>query len=221
MPHALELPGMLRAIVELMSGKGLAGRVRSVVDELVARGSWRAGRWWFSRRRTRLVPGLAAVVRALNDLPEPPTRLGCIQPVRIGRRSLHVIHLPAREVRAAYVPLLTLAIRCEDECALASPHQNSYFAHRSLPWCLASLLSSLVAKLNASIRAALLICVSRSVGPLGDRNQEHGQSILSVARCQNRGAWQICSPGYSIRLWDEEHQVRMPVPVAIAQVRLP
>ena len=36
MPDALELPGMLRAVVPLVRGERLAGLGRSVVDELVA-----------------------------------------------------------------------------------------------------------------------------------------------------------------------------------------
>src|SRR5208283_3248460 len=45
-PHPLELPGMLGAIVKLVGGEGLAGFRGSVVNELVARaGRHNAGLW--------------------------------------------------------------------------------------------------------------------------------------------------------------------------------
>ena len=53
-------------------------------------------------------------------------------PIRIDRRSLEVIDLPAGEVRAADVPLLALAVGRQDERALARADQYSYSAHRSL-----------------------------------------------------------------------------------------
>jgi hypothetical protein len=53
MPDALELPGMRRSVVPLMRPWN------AVVDELVAN--------WF--------PGFSAVVRALNELPEPSAAL--------------------------------------------------------------------------------------------------------------------------------------------------
>src|SRR5207245_11113263 len=63
MPHALELPGMLRAVVPLMRGERLAGFGRRVVSELIAVALGRA-RWGgrFSGRRSGLMPGFAAVV---------------------------------------------------------------------------------------------------------------------------------------------------------------
>ena len=73
MPDALELPGMRRAVVPLMR----AGN--AVVRELVA---------------DRL-PGLAAIVGALDHLAEPAAGLRGIQAVRIGRRALQVVDLPA------------------------------------------------------------------------------------------------------------------------------
>ena len=84
MPDALELPGMRRAVVPLVS----AGN--AVVYELVA----------------HRLPGLAAIVGALDQLPEPAARLRRIQPVRVNGRSLDVVHLPTREMRAADVPLV-------------------------------------------------------------------------------------------------------------------
>ena len=107
MPDALELPGMRRAVVPLVR----AGD--AVVDELVA----------------HRLPGLAAVVGALDHLPEPAAGLRRIQPVRIGGRSLDVVDLPAREVGTADVPLFALAVRRQDECALARADQYPYPAH--------------------------------------------------------------------------------------------
>src|ERR1051326_936840 len=76
-PDPFELPGALRAVVELVRREWLAGLWRGVVNELVAlalRHSLGSGRR-LARRRPRLVPGSAAVVRALNDLAEPAARL--------------------------------------------------------------------------------------------------------------------------------------------------
>ena len=107
MPDALELPGVRRAVVPLVR----AGD--AVVHELVA---------------DRL-PGLAAVVGALDHLPEPAAGLRRVQPIRVGGRSLEVVDLPAREVRAADVPPFALAVRRQDERALARADQYPYSAH--------------------------------------------------------------------------------------------
>src|SRR5262245_38959033 len=77
-------------------------------------------------------PACPAVVRPLDDLTEPAARLRRIQPVRVDRRSLHVIDLPAGEVWAADIPLVPLAVSRQDECALPSPNQHPYAAHLSL-----------------------------------------------------------------------------------------
>ena len=108
MPHALELPGMLGAVVPLVG----AGRRR--------------------RTRTRCptgLPGLAPVVRALDHLAEPPAGLRGIDPVRLCGRTLEVVHLPAREVRAAHVPPVALAVRREDERTFARADQYPYRGH--------------------------------------------------------------------------------------------
>src|SRR2546425_336187 len=60
--------------------------------------------------RSRLVPGLSAIVGALNDLPEPTARLRSVYAIGIGERSLDVIHLPARKMGATDVPFFTLAV---------------------------------------------------------------------------------------------------------------
>src|SRR6267154_2270502 len=62
--------------------------------------------------------------------------------------------------------------------------------------------------------------IRRTIRPLAHRNQEYGEWVRSVVQCQNGGAGQICAPSCSVRLLNEEHEVGMPVPVAIAQVLL-
>src|SRR5207245_9571628 len=110
MPDALELPGVLRAVVPLVRREGLARFRGRVVHELVAlalrhlaglHGHSAAGR----------LPRLAAVAGALDDLSEPPARLRRVQAIRIGGGAFHVIALPARQVRTADVPPPALAGR--------------------------------------------------------------------------------------------------------------
>src|SRR5262249_23628812 len=111
-PHALEDPRLFGAVVPLVRAD------LALVRELVP----------------RRLPYLAAVVRALDLLPEPAARLRRVEAVRIGRGALQVVHLPAREVRTVDVPLLALAVRRQDERALLRADQDSDSAHvRSLP----------------------------------------------------------------------------------------
>src|SRR6266516_8132492 len=131
MPDALELPGMLRAVVELVRGEGLAGIRRRVVDEFVALASRHAVRR-LGHPAARRLPRLAAVARALDDLAEPPAGLRRVQAVRIGGGSLHVVDLPAREVRAADIPAVALSVRCQNEGSLSRADQYSYAAHDPL-----------------------------------------------------------------------------------------
>src|SRR5262245_913415 len=81
-------------------------------------------------RRARLVPGLAAVVGALNDLPEPAAGLRAIEAVRVGGRALEVVDLPPGEHWTIDLPLIALAVGREDERAFARPDEDSYAAHR-------------------------------------------------------------------------------------------
>ena len=106
-PDALELPGVRRAVVPLVR----AGD--AVVDELVA----------------HRLPGLAAVVGALDHLPEPAAGLRGVEPVRIDGRALEVIDLPAAEMRAVDVPLPARAVGGEDERALARADENANGRH--------------------------------------------------------------------------------------------
>src|SRR5712692_7533502 len=134
MPNALELPGMLRAVVPLMSGEGLPGLRGGVVHELVAL-AFGGSRWLsvlFARRRPWLCPGFAAVIGALDDLPEPAAALRSIDAIRVGGRALQVIQLPAGKVGTAYFPLFALTVGCQDESAFACARQYSYSAHLSL-----------------------------------------------------------------------------------------
>src|SRR5437660_200625 len=91
------------------------------------------GRGRLTGRCPRLVPGFAAVIGALDDLPEPAAGLRGINPIRVNRRALHVIDLPATEVQAADVPFFALAVRCQDKGAFARTDQNPYCAHAVLP----------------------------------------------------------------------------------------
>ena len=111
MPDACELPRVRRAVVPLVRSGN------AVVDELVSDG----------------LPGLAAVVGALDELPEPGARLRQVDAVRIGRRGLGMVDLPAREVRATYVPSLALSVRRENEGSFACPDENPYAAHPCSP----------------------------------------------------------------------------------------
>src|SRR5881392_2844713 len=101
MPHALEFPGMLCPVVPLMRGQRLGGRV---VGEFVALAFRRAWLCRLPSGGSRLMPGLAAIVRALDQLPEPSARLRRVNAIGICGRSFEVIHFPARKVGTAHIP---------------------------------------------------------------------------------------------------------------------
>src|SRR6266699_6841095 len=131
MPDALELPGMLCAVVPLVGGERFPTSGRDVVDELVALALRHfAGR--FRHAATGRLPGRAAVVGALDDLAEPPTRLRRVQPVGIGRGSLDVINLPAREVRAADRTPTELAVGRANECTFECADEDTHAAHEAI-----------------------------------------------------------------------------------------
>src|ERR1044072_1464202 len=98
MPDAFELPRMRSSVVKLVRRERLTGFLRRVVNELIAlahrhpfgRGLRRPG------GRSRLEPGLAAIVGALNDLTKPAAGLRRIDAVRVHGRTLHVVNLPTR-----------------------------------------------------------------------------------------------------------------------------
>src|SRR5262249_37743243 len=87
-----------------------------------------------------LVPGFAAVVRALNDLPEPAAGLRRVQPVRVSGRAFQVVDLPAAEEGTADVPAPALAVGCQDERTLTGADQDSYAAHVILPVAVSEML---------------------------------------------------------------------------------
>ena len=106
-PDPLELPRPGRAVVpEVVDGLALVG-------EVVANG----------------VPALAAVVGALHHLPEPAPRGRGVEAVRIGRRAVDVVDLPAAEVRAVDGPVGPRAVRGQDERALACAYEHPYTGH--------------------------------------------------------------------------------------------
>ena len=107
MPDPLELPRVRRSVVPLVRA-GIA-----IVGELVASG----------------FPRPAAVVGPLNDLAEPRARLRRVDAVGVGRRSLHVIDLPATKMRAAHIPAIPLAVGGEDEATLPGAYKNANATH--------------------------------------------------------------------------------------------
>jgi hypothetical protein len=110
MPHPLELPRVRCAVVPQVGAR------LTVVDKLVA----------------DRVPRLSPVVRPLDDLPVPVGPLRRIHPIRIGRRSLDVVDLPAPEMGSVDLPLAACGVRRNDERSLLCPDQNSHPAHVAL-----------------------------------------------------------------------------------------
>src|SRR3954469_11838649 len=124
MPHAFELPGVLRSIVPLVS----AGY--SIINEFIAFGlrhSFRAFQFFWIA--PWCLPCFSAVARALDDLSEPGAGLRSVNPVRVDRGTLHVINLPAREMRPVHFPVFALRVRCKHKRAFFCSDQHSYSAH--------------------------------------------------------------------------------------------
>jgi hypothetical protein len=88
MPDPLELPGARRAVIPLM----------------------RAGNSFIRKLVADRLPRLAAVVGTLDHLPEPAAALRRVEPVRFYGRPFEVVELPAREVGAIDVPLLSRCV---------------------------------------------------------------------------------------------------------------
>src|SRR5262249_35558976 len=109
MPDSLELPGVLRAVIPLMSGERLARLGRCVVNKFVAF-TFGPATLIRGQAATGHLPCFAAVTRALDDLSEPTAGLRCIDAIRIGWRSLHMVDFPAGKVRTTDVPLFALAV---------------------------------------------------------------------------------------------------------------
>src|SRR5580700_240276 len=132
MPHAFELPRVLRTVVKLMCGERPAAFGRNIIDKLVARGSWRTWGNRFCGLRAGLVPSSATVIGTLNQLAEPPTCLRRIDAIGIGERPLQMINLPTRKIWPADIPRVAFSICRQYERAFARTNQNPYLAHVSL-----------------------------------------------------------------------------------------
>src|SRR5712664_3347958 len=130
-PDAFEFPRMRRAVIPLMGRQRLARFRRSIINELIAlalgHSFWRSRR--LSRLRSRLLPGFAAIIRALNDLSKPTAGLRNIKSIRIHRRTFRMIDFPPGKMGSADLPLFALAIGCQNERALFCANQQSYLAH--------------------------------------------------------------------------------------------
>jgi hypothetical protein len=135
MPHALELPRMLRAVVPLVRGQRLAGFAGGVVEEAVGRLVREAGHLGLAGLEAGLVPSLAAIIGALDELPEPPAILRHVHAVGIGFGAFHVVDLPAREEWPAHLPVFSLAVRGENERTFTRSHQHPHTAHGDLLCC--------------------------------------------------------------------------------------
>src|ERR1051325_10326346 len=124
MPDPLEFPGMLGPVIPLMRPRD------AVVNEFVTL-TFRHAALALKLLRTaaRRLPGFATVIRTLNDLAEPTACLRRVNPVRIDRRTFHVINLPARKVRPLHFPIFPLRIRSQDESSFTGADQYSYRVH--------------------------------------------------------------------------------------------
>src|SRR5579872_7595079 len=98
MPDSFEFPRMLGSVIPLVRVQLCR---RRVVCKFVAFAFGWARLCGLSRRRSRLVPRLAAVIGTLNDLPEPAARLRGVNAIGIHGRAFHVVDLPAGEMRPA------------------------------------------------------------------------------------------------------------------------
>src|SRR5260370_22639769 len=99
---------MLRAVVPLMRSERFGG---CIVGELVARALRRARRYRLSRRRSWLVPGLAAVLGPLDDLAKPSTRLRGVNTIGIGGPAPGGRCPPTRRNAGAPLPLVFARLR--------------------------------------------------------------------------------------------------------------
>src|SRR5208283_1453115 len=125
MPHAFELPRMLRAVIPLVRAH------LARIHEFVALAFGHALRAFQLRRAAAgRVPGFSAIIGTLDDLAEPTARLRRVNPVRVRGRTFDMVNFPTREMRAADFPFLALAIRSKNERTLLCADQDSDFAHR-------------------------------------------------------------------------------------------
>src|SRR5690606_9665946 len=111
MPHSGEFPGVGCPVIPLVC-TGI-----SFVGKLVA----------------YRLPALPSVIRTVDHLPEPATRLRCVDAIGIYGRTFHMIDFPASEVGSAYLPLFTLSVCCKDKATLTRSHQYPNLTHRPSP----------------------------------------------------------------------------------------
>src|SRR5439155_24282221 len=98
MPDPLELPRVLCAVVPQVFAD------LAFIDKLVAlamRHAIGAG----CRSAAGSVPGLPAVVRPLDNLPKPATRLRRVDAVRVDRRGFEMVQFPTPKVRSVDLPI--------------------------------------------------------------------------------------------------------------------
>src|SRR5262249_89452 len=107
MPDAFEFPGMGCAVVPFM----------------------RAGYTFVAKLVTHRLPGFAAIIRPLNDLPKPTAGLRREELVWVHGRTLDVVNLPTGKMRSGDLPVLPLAIRRQNESTFPCSDQNSYATH--------------------------------------------------------------------------------------------
>jgi hypothetical protein len=161
MPDAFEFPGVGFAVVPLV------GAGDAVVDEFVAfTFRYAVGRFCYSAARR--FPCFAAVVRALDDLPEPVAGLGSIDAVWVGGGAFEVVDLPAAEVGAGDIPTLAFGVGGEDECAFACTDEDADLAHGRAPFPFLQIIPAAFLEENGFNRQDAEIAKrSQDIGDLG------------------------------------------------------
>src|SRR5215831_8559749 len=157
MPHPLELPGMLRAVIPLMGGEGFPTGGRGVIGEFVALSLGRAApstRGLFLRR-SGLIPSFAPVVGTLNHLSKPAARLRDVNSIGIDGRSFEVINLPAGKMGTTDVPLFPFAIGGENKSTFMCTHQHPHLTH-AFPPCRSSIRATRLAPVAGNTRGLTL-----------------------------------------------------------------
>src|SRR5260370_242175 len=84
--------------------------------------------------RLGLVPGLAGIVGALNDLPERAAGLRRVDSIRIDGRGIQMIHFPAAKKRTLDVPFLALAVPGQDKRTFLCTDQDADPTHKDSPF---------------------------------------------------------------------------------------
>src|SRR5258706_15941981 len=133
MPHTLEVPWMLGAVVPLVCRERLA-IPGSVVSKLAAfrQGHSIGGGSRFAALESWLKPCFTTVIRSLHNLPEPSAALRCVNPVGIRRGTFQVIHFPSAKKGTLDFPLFTCGIRRKNECAFFCPDKYACGSHNKV-----------------------------------------------------------------------------------------